>query len=171
MRISPLDILQQKFKIKIKGYDPEEVEAFLNLVAEDYKKANEEIGELKDKIEGHRREIDEMLAREKVLKEAIISTKKISEQIQQNAENEASNVIKQSEMMSQTIIEQARNEVAKIKQEIDKLRIYRKQMYHKITSELDIFTKTISQMQENAEQEDKVSIISASDLPLKQNIK
>ncbi len=167
MRISPLDILQQKFKIKLKGYDPEEVEAFLNLVSEDYKKANEEIVQLKEKINEQEKEVEELLAREKVLKEAIISTKKISEQIQQNAENEASNVIKQSEMMSQTIIEQARNEVANIKQEIEKLRIYRKQMYMKFESELGLFLNTIKDMKEQAGEQDKVSIISAADLPLK----
>lgn len=171
MRISPLDILQQKFKIKLKGYDPEEVEAFLNLIAEDYKKANEEIGELKQEIDDQKKEMNELAAREKVLKEAIISTKKISEQIQVNAENEASNVIKQSEMMSKTIIEQARSEVSKIKNEIEKLRIYRKQMYTKIESEINLFLNTLTEMKETATQEDKVSIISASDLPIKENIK
>lgn len=164
MRISPLDILQQKFKTKIKGYDPEEVEAFLNLVAEDYKKANEEISRLTEKIEEQKKEVEELLAREKVLKEAIISTKKISEQIQFNAENEATNIIKQAEMMSQTIMDQARNEVSKIKNEIDKLRDFRKQSYLKLESELGLFQKTLDEFKEKIKQEDKISIISATDL-------
>jgi cell division initiation protein len=164
MRISPLDILQQKFKSKIKGYDSEEVEAFLNLVAEDYKKANEEISRLTEKIEEQKKEIEELLAREKVLKEAIISTRKISEQIQQNAENEASNVIKQAEMMSHSIMEQARNEVTNTKNEIDKLRVFRKQTYLKLESELNLFLKTLDEFKEKIEQEDKISLISAYDL-------
>jgi len=164
MRISPLDILQQKFKSKIKGYDSEEVEAFLNLVAEDYKKANEEISRLTEKIDEQKKEVEELLAREKVLKEAIISTKKISEQIQQNAENEASNIIKQAEMMAHTIMEQARNEVSKTMNEIDKLRVFRKQIYLKLESELSLFLKTLDEFKEKIEQEDKISIISAYDL-------
>ena len=164
MRISPLDILQQKFKSKIRGYDSEEVEAFLNLVAEDYKKANEEISRLTEKIEDQKKEIEELLAREKVLKEAIISTRKISEQIQQNAENEASNIIKQAEMMAHTIMEQARNEVSNTKNEIDKLRVFRKQTYLKLESELSLFLKTLDEFKEKIEQEDKISIISAYDL-------
>jgi cell division initiation protein len=169
MRISPLDILQQKFKTKLKGYDPEEVEAFLNLVAEDYKKSNEEISRLTEKIYEQKKEVEELLAREKVLKEAIISTKKISEQIQFNAENEATNVIKQAEMMSQTIVDQARNEVSKIKNEIDKLRDFRKQTYFKLESELGIFQKTLDDFKEKIKQEDKISIISTNDLAV--NIK
>jgi len=164
MRISPLDILQQKFKSKIRGYDSEEVEAFLNLVAEDYKKANEEISRLTEKIEEQKKEIEELLAREKVLKEAIISTRKISEQIQQNAENEASNIIKQAEMMAHTIMEQARNEVSNTKNEIDKLRVFRKQTYLKLESELSLFLKTLDDFKEKIEQEDKISIISTYDL-------
>jgi cell division initiation protein len=164
MRISPLDILQQKFKSKLKGYDSEEVEAFLNLVAEDYKKANEEISRLTEKIEEQKKEIEELLAREKVLKEAIISTRKITEQIQQNAENEASNIIKQAEMMSHSIMEQARNEVSNTKNEIDKLRVFRKQTYLKLESELNLFLKTLDEFKEKIEQEDKISIISAYDI-------
>jgi len=163
MRISPLDILQQKFKIKIKGYDPEEVEAFLNLVAEDYKKANEEITRLNEIVEEQRKEMDELVSREKVLKEAIISTKKITEQIQQNAENEASNVIKQSELMSKTIIEQARGEVSKVNSEIEKLRMARKQIYMKLESELNLFLKTLSDFKERADEEDKISIFGSSE--------
>lgn len=164
MRISPLDILQQKFKAKLKGYDSEEVDAFLNLVAEDYKKANEEISNLTEKIDGQKKEIEELLAREKVLKEAIISTKKISEQIQQNAETEASNIIKQAEMMAHTIMEQARNEVSKTTNEIDKLRVFRKQTYLKLESELSLFLKTLDEFKEKIEQEDKISIISGTDI-------
>lgn len=164
MRISPLDILQQKFKSKRRGYDSEEVEAFLNLVAEDYKKANEEISRLTEKIEEQKKEIEELLAREKVLKEAIISTRKISEQIQQNAENEATNIIKQAEMMAHTIMEQARNEVSNTKNEIDKLRVFRKQTYLKLESELSLFLKTLDEFKEKIEQEDKISIISTYDL-------
>jgi hypothetical protein len=72
-------------------------------------------------------------------------------------------------MMSQTIVDQARNEVSKIKNEIDKLRDFRKQTYFKLESELGIFQKTLDDFKEKIKQEDKISIISTNDLAV--NIK
>jgi len=35
MKLTPLDIQQQKFKVKWRGYDAQEVETYLEMVAED----------------------------------------------------------------------------------------------------------------------------------------
>lgn len=43
-------ILDKKFKFDFKGYDSEEVDEFLDLVANDYKTYNSEINSLKDMI-------------------------------------------------------------------------------------------------------------------------
>ena len=43
MKVTPLDLRQQKFKTVMRGYDRAEVEAFLNETAEDYEQALREI--------------------------------------------------------------------------------------------------------------------------------
>ena len=49
MRITPHDIRQQQFTSKmLKGYDPQEVDAFLDDVAEDYESVLKETALLKE---------------------------------------------------------------------------------------------------------------------------
>jgi len=51
MRLNHLDILEQCFRDKFRGYNKQEVDMFLHLVADDFKQMSEEIESLKNKIE------------------------------------------------------------------------------------------------------------------------
>lgn len=51
MRLNHLDILEQCFRDKFRGYNKQEVDMFLHLVADDFKEMSEEIENLKKKIE------------------------------------------------------------------------------------------------------------------------
>ncbi len=51
MRLNHLDILEQCFRDKFRGYNKQEVDTFLHLVADDFKEMSEEIGQLKKEIE------------------------------------------------------------------------------------------------------------------------
>ena len=51
MRLNHLDILEQCFRDKIFGYNKEDVDAFLHLVAEDFKEVIEELDLLKKEID------------------------------------------------------------------------------------------------------------------------
>lgn len=51
MRLNHLDILEQCFRDKFRGYNKQEVDTFLHLVADDFKEMSEEIEQLKKDIE------------------------------------------------------------------------------------------------------------------------
>jgi cell division initiation protein len=51
LRITPLDIYQQEFKRVLRGIDPDEVEDFLERVADDYEQVLKENSTLKDRVE------------------------------------------------------------------------------------------------------------------------
>ncbi len=51
LRITPLDIYQQEFKRVLRGLDPDEVEDFLERVADDYEQVLRENATLKKQIE------------------------------------------------------------------------------------------------------------------------
>ena len=51
MRISPHDIRQQQFTVRMfRGFDPQEVDAFLEDVAEDYETLLKEVQSLREQI-------------------------------------------------------------------------------------------------------------------------
>lgn len=60
MRLSYLDILEQCFREKFRGYSRDEVDTFLHLVADDFKKMAEDIQQLNKKLEQKDRAIAQL---------------------------------------------------------------------------------------------------------------
>ena len=60
MRLTHLDILEQVFHEKFRGYHKGEVETFLHLVADDYQEMSEEIHTLKGQLAEKERVIDKL---------------------------------------------------------------------------------------------------------------
>lgn len=54
------DILQKDFKQKIRGYDPTDVDSFLDMVIRDYETFNKETQQLRDENDHLRDKIDEL---------------------------------------------------------------------------------------------------------------
>ena len=60
MRLNHLDILEQCFRDKLRGYSKQEVDTFLHLVADDFKEMTEEIELLTKKLAHKEKIIKEM---------------------------------------------------------------------------------------------------------------
>jgi cell division initiation protein len=68
MKITPLDIQQQKFKIRFRGFDPQEVDLFLEQIADGFEsllkeneKLQEEIRRLGNESQGYKKREEKML--------------------------------------------------------------------------------------------------------------
>ena len=59
MKISPIEIRQQEFTKKMRGYDPDEVQNFLESLAEELDKLNTENESLKSEVESLTEQVNE----------------------------------------------------------------------------------------------------------------
>ena len=78
MRITPLDIQQQKFKNRLRGYDCKEVESFLELVAGELEQIFREMHQMKDDLRRKENHLSEFQEREKILKDTLITAQKMT---------------------------------------------------------------------------------------------
>ena len=102
MRITPLDIYQQEFKRVLgRGVDPDEVEAFLEKVADDYEGVIKENTALKGQIES----LKAQLAADGKVGQADLA--------QETAREEVSNIIREGKKEADNIIREARKEADK----------------------------------------------------------
>ena len=83
--LTPLEIQKQLFARKFKGFDPNEVRAYLQLVAEEIEvlllsvdRLTRENAMLRDDLEDHNQ-------RERILKDTLLSAQKVSEEVRSNA--------------------------------------------------------------------------------------
>ena len=110
MKLSPLEIKKQEFKIKMRGYDPQEVRAFLEMVSRDMEDAEREIRELYEKIEEMQRLLDQYRKMEETIKSAMMTAQKAAEDMKENAQKEAELIIRKAHLQAQEIIKKARDQ-------------------------------------------------------------
>jgi len=121
MKITPADILNQKFGISFRGYDRDEVDAFLDLIAKDMEDLLRENSFLKDEIEKLNAEVARLREMEETIKDTIISAQKMAETFKENARKESENILDAARLQAEKICFEATKEVAETKAELQKL--------------------------------------------------
>jgi cell division initiation protein len=144
MRITPHDIRQQQFTSKMfKGYDPQEVDAFLDDVAEDYESALKEAALLKEQMTAIEERSRGVAEREKSLQETLVTTQRLAEEMKAAARREAELIVREAELRAEKVLEAVRGEEARIRTEIHALRRMRRQVFEEMTSTLERYQRLI----------------------------
>ncbi len=142
MKLTPLEIKKQEFKRAMRGYDPDEVRSFLDMVADNYEEMQLQIGELKKQLDLLHNDLENYVRNEKTLKATMVNMQKTLEQSRSNSQREAELVIKEAEMKAAEIREKAKNDVDRAKDEIRLLRSQKeslvKRLRHLLSSHLEL---------------------------------
>jgi len=128
MRITPIDIRQQQFTRRLRGFDSGEVEAFLEDVAEDLESVLKENALLKEQLASLEERTRSLAEREKTLQETLITTHRIAEEMKAASKREAQLVLREAELSAEKIMEEARSEEGKIQTEILAIKRVRRQL-------------------------------------------
>ncbi|PYQ58095.1 MAG: cell division protein DivIVA [Acidobacteria bacterium] len=154
--LTPLEIQKQTFARKLKGFDPQEVRAYLQLIAEEIERLVKDVDRLARENAMLRDDLDDHNQRERILKDTLLSAQKVSEEVKSNARKEAELIVKDAELLSERLVSQAMSRVADLERTIQDLKVERRGARNKLEATLD----TIQQLlMLDAEQE-------ANELPI-----
>ncbi len=158
MHLTPLDIQKQNFSKAMRGFSPDEVRAYLHLVAEELATLLKDVEKLSRENAIMREQIGENSEREMILKETLLSAQRVSEEVITNGRKEAELIVKDAELLSERIVSQAMSRIADLEKAIQDLKIERKAVRNKLASTIDTFQQMVIM---DAEQE-------ANELPITQ---
>lgn len=122
MRITPLDIQQKQFPVKFRGFDEEEVDAFLELVREEMEELLRDNSSLREETKRLDKQLKEYKNIESTLKETLIGTQQMVEEYKNNARKEAELIRKETELKGEEILREAQEKVVKIHEDIADLK-------------------------------------------------
>jgi cell division initiation protein len=140
--LTPLEIQKQTFSRAIKGYNPDEVRAYLHLVAEEIERLLRENDRFSRENAMLREDLEDHSNRERILKDTLLSAQKVAEDLTTNARKEAELIVKDAELLSERVIAQAMQRVGDLERSIQDLKIERRAVRNKLQSTLD----TVQQM-------------------------
>ncbi len=148
MKLTPLDIQQQQFRNVLWGFDPKEVDAFLDVVATEFEGLIRANNAVKEDVKRQENELLQFRERERNLKETMMTATRITEDIKQNARKEAEIVIAQAEGQAEQIIQNAHTRLARVIDEIDELKRQKAQFEETLRSLIQTHAKLLDSMTE-----------------------
>jgi cell division initiation protein len=145
MRISALDIRQQQFTVRMfRGLDPQEVEAFLENVAEDYEAVVKENGILKEQLAALEDRSRNITEHERTLQETLVTTHRLTEEMKHSAKREADMIVRDAELRGEKVTEELRAEETRLKLELSSMRRMRRQLLEEFRSTLARYDRLLS---------------------------
>lgn len=122
MKLSPLDIRKQEFKKSMRGYDPIEVETFMEMMANEVENLLKEQNDFRLKIMELETQLKDYKQMERTLQQTLMQAQEATGKTYEAARRDAETIIKEAELRAAKILADANVEVGKLNNEISNLR-------------------------------------------------
>lgn len=141
--LTPLEIQKQTFSRTIKGYNSDEVRAYLHLVAEEIERLVRENDRLLREVTMLRDDLEDHSNRERILKDTLLSAQKVAEDLITNARKESELIVKDAELLADRLVGQAMQRVGDLERAIGDLKLERRTARNKLQSTLDMIQQMV----------------------------
>lgn len=153
MKLTPMDINNKEFKRGLRGYNPEEVDEFLEEIVENYEELYKENSKLKEKLNGASDKVEHYAKIESTIQNTLLLAQNAADQAKAASEKEAELIIKTANETAQKIVDKAHNDVIQINDEFDRVKQefikFRNKFRNFMNTQLDTFDDLEKELNKN----------------------
>lgn len=118
MKLTPLDIRHKEFRRAMRGYSDEEVDVFLDEVADEFERFFEENADLRERVEQLLEQVRQYESLKETLQKTLVSAQQQSDEMRANARKEAELIIKDSEIKGRDLLGESYAEKQRVQQSL-----------------------------------------------------
>lgn len=142
MKLTPLDIRKQEFKKTMRGFDPDEVEAFLSMAADEMELLIRERNQTNDELIKLRTQLKDYQRVEHTLRETLVRAQSTVEEARANSRREAEIIIHEAELQADNILKEAREELMDLRHEVSLVKTqkesFSRRLRHLLQSQIEL---------------------------------
>jgi cell division initiation protein len=159
MNITPLDIEGHTFSRKVRGFDRDEVRAFLSLVAEEYEKLIAENNQIKDEMGKMQSILDEHRQREKILRDTLYTAQQVSEDMKEAARREGRVILQEAQIKADRVLDHAQSRASHLEASLVDLRMEKEAYLRRVRTLIEHHQKLLDLHEQSLEEENKVHLM------------
>jgi len=114
MKLTPLDIRRNEFSRAMRGFNREEVESFLTMVADEVEGLIGEHRELARRVGELQKEIDEYRNLERTLMDTLVSAQKAADEMRESSQRESEVILREAHVRAEQAVDAARIEAERL---------------------------------------------------------
>lgn len=137
MKFTPFGIKNQEFNKSVRGYDRDEVKAFLEKLADEFERLQNENDKLLKDLEEKEGQLKEFKKIEKNLQTALLSATESTTKAIDSAKKQTALMLKEAEIKAAQLIEKAKESANAIRDSVLKLREEKKLLVAKIKAMIE----------------------------------
>jgi len=139
--LTPLDVRKKRedFKRSVRGYDPAQVDAFLEIVSDRLEQIVREHGMVSDQAAHMQRQLETYQVREHALNEALLAAQELREEARSQAERDAAVRLREAETHAEAILLDADQAIRHAQRRLQELRARRRQFLKSLRSVMERF--------------------------------
>lgn len=137
MRITPLDIRNHVFPRAFSGYARVEVDAFLNMVSDDYEALVRESQALRERVIRLEVQVERLSSNEAILQETLITAQQLSEDLKRTAVKEAETVIGEAEVKAEKVLDAAHRRATRLAGDLREMKQLRTRLAASVRATID----------------------------------
>ncbi len=143
MKITPLDIQQMVFRTKLRGYDREEVNRFLEELAQTVESLNRDNAMLRERLAVTEQQVSELKRTETTLSNTLVAAQALADDVKRSANRDAELIVKEAELKAGEVIRQARVELGETQRDLSQLQKQRLLMVERMRATLHTFERML----------------------------
>ena len=150
MKLTPLEIRKMDFAKSLRGYNTDEVRAFLEIVAEQVEALQREVNDLSEKVVRMETRLADFQMMEKTLQDTLLKAEETSQRSRADSQREAEITLREAQVAAQQIMAEAHQYVERLQGDILQLH-----------SRKDSFIKKLKYLLQS--QQDLVDVLNSED--------
>lgn len=143
MKVTPLDIQQMVFRTKLRGYDREEVNRFLEELAQTVESLNRDNAMLRERLAMTEQQVSELKRAETTLSNTLVAAQSLADDVKRSANRDAELIVKEAELKAGEVIRQARVELGETQRDLSQLQKQRLLMVERMRATLHTFERML----------------------------
>ncbi len=124
-RLTAMEIENQRFGRRLRGYDPGAVDLFLRSVAEEVERLNREHGEMLEETGQLRRSLAELRSREETLQKTLVTAQHLTEEMKERAVRQSELLLQEARMRADALLKEAQDRLTRMDADISRSKIER----------------------------------------------
>jgi len=154
MKVTPLDLRQNEFRIVMRGYAKEDVRSFLNDAADSLEQVLRETDKLRDDLRKAEADLVDFRDREVNLRNTLLTAQRLADQIRENAEQEGKMVVREAEGRADLLLQKTQARLEEMEREIHELKLRRRDVEASLESSIAALTHALQFIRQK-DQKDK----------------
>jgi cell division initiation protein len=143
LTVTPIDLRQRKFAAAMRGFDRQEVTAFLTEASVDYENALRENDRLRQEIVRLKASLHQFRELEGSLKSTLMSAQKVADDIHENAAQESKRIVVDAEARADLAMQKAQVKLEATQREIDNLKLKRREVETSLEATISTLKTTL----------------------------